>query len=123
MANDEHVALLKQGVAAWNAWRDENRGADPQRGGPPPANLSPEGVEVWSAFLDRFYAKSDENAPDLSEANLGGMALSEPEIKQLRELSDACGGWIVYDDDLAEIFVPLTQWLTMFAAHANERRA
>jgi hypothetical protein len=24
MANDEHVALLKQGVAGWNAWRDEN---------------------------------------------------------------------------------------------------
>jgi hypothetical protein len=24
MANDEHVAMLKRGVAAWNAWRDEN---------------------------------------------------------------------------------------------------
>jgi uncharacterized protein YjbI with pentapeptide repeats len=24
MANDEHVALLKQDVAAWNKWRDEN---------------------------------------------------------------------------------------------------
>jgi len=55
MANDEHVAMLKKGVAAWNAWRDENpsilpdlseadlsgailRGTprgDPPRGGPP----------------------------------------------------------------------------------------
>jgi len=24
MANDEHVALLKQGVAAWNEWRAQN---------------------------------------------------------------------------------------------------
>jgi hypothetical protein len=24
MANDEHVALLKKGVKAWNAWRYEN---------------------------------------------------------------------------------------------------
>ena len=24
MANEEHVALLKQGAEAWNAWRHEN---------------------------------------------------------------------------------------------------
>jgi hypothetical protein len=29
MANDEHVALLKQGVSAWNAWRDENANIRP----------------------------------------------------------------------------------------------
>jgi hypothetical protein len=47
MANDEHVALLKKGVKAWNAWRDENpdirrdlseanlhQGGEPQRGEP-----------------------------------------------------------------------------------------
>jgi len=27
MANDEHVALLKKGVAAWTAWRDATRAA------------------------------------------------------------------------------------------------
>jgi hypothetical protein len=68
----------RRGVTAWNAWRDENRGADPQRGGPPAANLSPEAVDVWNAFLD--YAKSDENAPDLSEANLSGVALSGADL-------------------------------------------
>jgi hypothetical protein len=24
MANDEHVAILKKGVDAWNGWRNEN---------------------------------------------------------------------------------------------------
>jgi hypothetical protein len=25
MANDEHLALLKQGVDVWNAWREEKK--------------------------------------------------------------------------------------------------
>jgi hypothetical protein len=37
MANDEHVALLKQGVAAWNAWREEDANIRPDLRG---ANLT-----------------------------------------------------------------------------------
>jgi uncharacterized protein YjbI with pentapeptide repeats len=28
MANEDHIALLKKGVTAWNAWRKENRHPD-----------------------------------------------------------------------------------------------
>ena len=33
MANDEHVAILKQGVDAWNAWRRANLGTRPDLSG------------------------------------------------------------------------------------------
>ena len=29
MANDDHVSWLRRGVDAWNAWRQEHPGADP----------------------------------------------------------------------------------------------
>jgi hypothetical protein len=51
MANDEHVALLKKGVEAWNAWRDEN------------AKLRP---DLSKADLKEAYlpgAKRDAGAP------------------------------------------------------------
>jgi uncharacterized protein YjbI with pentapeptide repeats len=33
MANDEHVAQLEKGVAAWNAWRTENPDIQPDLSG------------------------------------------------------------------------------------------
>jgi hypothetical protein len=53
MANEEHVALLKQGVAVWNAWRDENPNIFP--------NLS----------------EADLSEADLSRANLSWANLVE----------------------------------------------
>jgi uncharacterized protein YjbI with pentapeptide repeats len=47
MANDEHVALLKQGVAAWNKWRDENRNIDVDFSG---AELM--GTDLREAYLE-----------------------------------------------------------------------
>lgn len=47
-------------------------------------------------------------------------AVTEAEIEELRELSDLCGGWIAYDKDRRQTFVPLDQWLTMFAAHTQD---
>jgi uncharacterized protein YjbI with pentapeptide repeats len=56
MANEEHVAMLKQGVAAWNKWRGANPDIEP--------NLSE--ADLYEAYLDKA---------DLREANLRGADL------------------------------------------------
>jgi uncharacterized protein YjbI with pentapeptide repeats len=62
MANDEHVAILKKGVAAWNAWRDENPNIPPDLTG---ANLT--GADLTYANL---------SGADLTKANLSMANLS-----------------------------------------------
>jgi uncharacterized protein YjbI with pentapeptide repeats len=59
MANDEHVAKLKEGVDAWNAWREENPNIRPNLYG---ANLY--GANLFGANLleaDRDGADSRRN--------------------------------------------------------------
>jgi hypothetical protein len=61
MAKPEHVAKLKQGVDAWNQWRQENRGK--ARG---PRTVVSLGRFAWSGT----------NVPDLTQANLVGEYLA-----------------------------------------------
>src|SRR5262249_46341484 len=69
MANDEHVALLRQGVAAWNAWRDEN------------PNIHP---DLSEAYLSEA---------DLGGANLGGADLYRVNLIEAKlSLANLIGG-------------------------------
>jgi uncharacterized protein YjbI with pentapeptide repeats len=77
MANDEHVAILKQGVTAWNAWRDENpdvrpdlREADLREADLREANLSR--ADLAEAHLRR----ADLSGANLIWAHLSGADLS-----------------------------------------------
>jgi uncharacterized protein YjbI with pentapeptide repeats len=67
MANDDHIAQLTKGVAAWNAWRKEN----PVRPDLNEANL-------FKANL----VGADLSGADLSEANLSEANLSEANLFQ-----------------------------------------
>src|SRR5215470_4221493 len=60
MANDEHVAMLKKGVDAWNAWRDEN------------PNIRP---DLFRAYIERA---------SLSGANLSGASLGHASLYTAR---------------------------------------
>ena len=58
MANDEHVALLKQGVAAWNAWREGNPHISPDLTN---ANLSR--ADLIGAWLEKARAACPAELP------------------------------------------------------------
>src|SRR3954447_7404155 len=81
MADEEHVALLRQGVEVWNKWRQKNpdvkadlhdadlSGADLDR-----ANLG--GANLGGANLRR----ANLNGADLRRANLGGAILNGADL-------------------------------------------
>jgi hypothetical protein len=54
------------------------------------------------------------------EEQYGWYTLDEATVSRLRRLSEECGGWIVFDDEKGETFVPLTTWLQMFEAHSHQ---
>ena len=110
MANDEHVAILKQGVDAWNAWCREKPDIRPDLSGAnlSGANLSGANLGVadlswftgahpqWAnrnrAFLTGFLSKGlgsganldgvDLSGADLSRANLSGANLSVADLSR-----------------------------------------
>jgi uncharacterized protein YjbI with pentapeptide repeats len=71
MANDEHVALLKQGVDPWNAWRAANPDIRPDLSG---ANLA--GARLPEADLSRAHLDwANLSGATLHKANLSGAGL------------------------------------------------
>jgi uncharacterized protein YjbI with pentapeptide repeats len=82
MANDEHVAMLKKGVRAWNAWRLQNPSIRP--------DLS-EAVAFRAAFLGRVnLAGADLTRADLSGADLTQADLSRANLSR----ADLTGAWL-----------------------------
>jgi hypothetical protein len=71
MANEDHVARLKQGIAAWNEWRAENESVVPNLRGADLMDADLSGADLSGADLsgaDLMYA--DLSGADLSGANL-----------------------------------------------------
>jgi hypothetical protein len=71
MANDEHVAMLKKGVTAWNKWCRENRRIRPDLRG---ADLSNANL-VMARLLGADLTAANLFRADLRGASLGGADL------------------------------------------------
>jgi hypothetical protein len=66
MANEEHLKILKQGVKAWNKWREENPDIEPKL--------------IKAELFDIHLSKADLSGADFSGAELGGAVLSEANL-------------------------------------------
>ncbi|OKO76368.1 pentapeptide repeat-containing protein [Bradyrhizobium sp. NAS96.2] len=86
MANDEHVSLLWQGVAAWNAWRQNNPEINPDLAGAcfSEANLSVidlSGADLSGANLSKSWLDQAKlNGANFSRADLSGANLSTADL-------------------------------------------
>ena len=76
MANEEHVALLYQGVAAWNAWRDENPDIRPDLSGADLSGAHLNEANLMMAHLNGAHLKG----ADLKGADLSGAHLNEANL-------------------------------------------
>jgi uncharacterized protein YjbI with pentapeptide repeats len=93
MANDEHITLLKQGVATWNAWRDANPSIRP--------DLSEADLR-WANLSRAYLSRADLSGADLIEANLTEAELSwiswsEQRLKSARGRRAAVRALVVID--------------------------
>ncbi|TAJ14702.1 MAG: hypothetical protein EPO68_12645 [Planctomycetota bacterium] len=48
----------------------------------------------------------------------GRLRMSPQSTARLRALSDACGGWIVFDETTEETWLPLREWEARYAERA-----
>jgi uncharacterized protein YjbI with pentapeptide repeats len=85
MANDQHVAILKKGVTAWNAWRDENPrvGVDLSKADLVGANLRRarlRGAYLWETNLNG----ANLHGAGLERANLRGAGLEKTNLRGAR---------------------------------------
>jgi hypothetical protein len=98
VANKEHLGLIKQGVDAWNKWREEHADIRPDLKG---ASLS--GIDLKGANLSEV----DLRQADLSDAKLSGAKLRKADLYNARligaDLTEAdLVGAALIDMDLTE---------------------
>ena len=76
MANEEHLAVLKRGVEAWNQWRQKNPEVRPDLGRAKLARANLRGADLSGADL----SGADLSGADLSGANLTWADLSRADL-------------------------------------------
>ena len=93
MSDEAHIDILYEGVAAWNDWRRENPGVQPQLAGEDLSEMDLTGINLGEADL----TDAELFQTDLTEANLKMAVLRKADLSG----ADLSGG-ALYKVDLSE---------------------
>jgi hypothetical protein len=93
VANDEHLAKLKEGAGAWNAWRKVNRDVRPDLSG---ANLADMDFDWYHLHATDF------TRANLSESHLGGAILHDAVLTNAILISTNCEHAVFTNADFSE---------------------
>ena len=91
MPNDEHVAMLRRGAEAWNAWRTEHDAA------PDLSRADLRGLDLSGFDLSRADLRgADLRGINLSNAKLAGAHLEEAKLfKAVLDGADLAGAFLL----------------------------
>ena len=87
MANEEHLAILKQGVEAWNQWRKKHPSAKPKLSNADLSDADLRGANLGLADLSGAYlgeahlSRADLSGAYLGETHLGNADLSDAHLR------------------------------------------
>jgi uncharacterized protein YjbI with pentapeptide repeats len=93
MANEEHLAILRQGVEVWNAWRQENPCIKPDLSG---AHLE------WIKLFRIDLSDTIMNDVILASAQLDAANFSRAQLMRAKFASASLAGAIFSEVNLAE---------------------
>jgi hypothetical protein len=114
MANEEHVALLRQGVDVWNAWRRENPDTRPDfsRADLRGVNLTPANVRGFSGadLREANFSGADLRGAQLLCANFAGADLRGVNLSG----AEACVANFIYADLREAVLVGAALTLAYF---------
>jgi len=64
----------------------------------------------WMMDLEHALWRAVEEGP----RSYGHLMIGEADVAELRRLSQDCGGWIVWDTEAEETWVPMADWLRRY---------
>lgn len=77
--------------------------------------------QTWSAGWMRGLEYELWRATQSPASKVGRLELSSVQCDRLKRLGEECQGWIAFDDQHEEIFVPQAQWLARYEDWASSR--